>query len=125
MDNTLSSKQKINLMRWTSLIKQREESGLNVTEWCRLNGIDRRTYYYWLEKLRNIAFELTDQELSQAIRQTETLPAMVEIQLTDDPRPAHRTETISLTKKDLHISIPAGIGEDVLLAVLREVLRCS
>ena len=70
-------------------------------------------------------FELTDQELSQAIRQTETLPAMVEIQLPDDPRPANMTETISLTKKDLHISIPAGIGEDVLLAVLREVLRCS
>ena len=123
--DTLSAKQKINLRKWTALIKQREESGLTVKEWCLTNHIDRRTYYYWVEKLRTIAVELTDANLPQTARNNDPVPSIVELRLPDEGSSAKGTDIISLTKEDLYISLPVSIGEEVILAVIREVLTCS
>jgi len=38
--------------RWAALIKEREESGLTIKEWCRERNVKKSKYYYWLKILR-------------------------------------------------------------------------
>ena len=41
---------------WTAMIKQRNESGLTIKEWCAANGIRESVYYYRLNRLRKMAW---------------------------------------------------------------------
>lgn len=38
--------------RWATLIKEREESGLTIKEWCKERNVKESQYYYWLKALR-------------------------------------------------------------------------
>lgn len=42
---------------WAAMVKQRNESGMSVKEWCAANGITQHTYYYRLRQLRKGALE--------------------------------------------------------------------
>ena len=37
---------------WAAMIKQRNDSGLTIREWCAANGIQVSVYYYRLNRLR-------------------------------------------------------------------------
>lgn len=41
---------------WTAMIKQRNDSGLTIKEWCAANGIQESVYYYRLNRLRKMAW---------------------------------------------------------------------
>ena len=41
---------------WTAMIKQRNDSGLTIKEWCTANGIQESVYYYRLNRLRKMAW---------------------------------------------------------------------
>jgi L-serine deaminase len=46
-------KEKEEILRsWEEMIKSCKNSGLTVSEWCRENGINIKTYYYRMRKLR-------------------------------------------------------------------------
>lgn len=37
---------------WAAMIRQRNESGMTVRQWCEANRISENTYYYRLNRLR-------------------------------------------------------------------------
>jgi len=41
----------IKLAEWTRLIGQRAESGKTIKAWCEEQGIPRRAYYYWQNRV--------------------------------------------------------------------------
>lgn len=45
-------KKEIKLRQWTEMVKCRKESGMTVSEWCNENGINLKTYYYRLKRVR-------------------------------------------------------------------------
>ena len=45
-------KKEIKLAEWAEMVKMRNASGLTVSEWCRQNGINLKTYYYRLKRMR-------------------------------------------------------------------------
>lgn len=45
-------KRDIQLREWTEQIKAQQESGMTVTAFCAQNGINPKTYYYHLRKVR-------------------------------------------------------------------------
>lgn len=45
-------KKQVQEAEWTERIRQCRESGMTVTEWCNVNSINPKTYYYHLRKLR-------------------------------------------------------------------------
>ena len=49
--------QEIRLTEWGYRLRTRRESGLTVRAWCSDNGINEKTYYYWQNKLRQVASE--------------------------------------------------------------------
>ena len=52
MDEIAIVKKQVQKAEWTERIRKCSESGLTVSEWCRENGINLKTYYYHLRKLR-------------------------------------------------------------------------
>ena len=57
----------VRLDGWAAMIRQRNESGMTVKDWCSANGISEHAYYYRLRQLRKAmlaGMETTD-DLSQ------------------------------------------------------------
>ena len=52
MNEIARIKNEVRLKQWTEMVRQRNESGLNVSQWCRQNGINQKTYYYRLNRVR-------------------------------------------------------------------------
>ena len=66
--NVQDVKRKIKLNTWAAQIQSREESGLTVKQWCKEAGMDRKTYYYRLKRVR--------EELLNAIEESDTAALM-------------------------------------------------
>ena len=52
MNETAKMKKEVKLAQWTEKVRQRNESGLSAIEWCKQNGINIKTYYYRLKRVR-------------------------------------------------------------------------
>ncbi|WP_242969021.1 IS66 family insertion sequence element accessory protein TnpA [Peptostreptococcus russellii] len=50
-----ASKHEILKAQWQELIKEQNESGLSIREWCRRNDISHGKYYYWQRVIREEA----------------------------------------------------------------------
>lgn len=63
MTGTISRvKREVGLVVWAERVKECQSSGLAVAEYCRRNGINIKTYYYHLRKLREqLCSELEEQ----------------------------------------------------------------
>ena len=94
-------KRDIQLHEWTEHIKAQQESGMTVTAFCAQNGINPKTYYYRLRKVREQCLE--------------SEPAIVPVSV---PR---KTSDIRIEKNGLQISVPADISADTLLALVHEL----
>ena len=52
MNEIAMVKKEIRLAQWAEMVRNRNESGLTVTDWCKENGINLKTYYYRLKRIR-------------------------------------------------------------------------
>ena len=94
-------KHELRLQEWSAQIEAQQSSGLTVQKWCTENGINTKTYYYRLRKVREQCME--------------PAPSIVPLAV---PRP---NESIRIEKNGLQISIPADISVDTLTALIREL----
>ena len=108
MNEIAKVKKEVRMAQWAEMVKQRNESGLTVTDWCRQNGINLKTYYYRLKQIR--------QAVCNEIEQHDIVPV--------EPTAVAETaaEKIELSVEDVTISLPDNFNEDTLrrlLGVLR------
>jgi thiamine biosynthesis protein ThiC len=57
MDKVTLVKREVQSAAWTEKVKERQSSGMSVVRWCEANGINTKTYYYHLRKIREKAVE--------------------------------------------------------------------
>ena len=50
-------KHELRLSEWSAQIESQQSSGLSVQKWCAENGINPKTYYYRLRKVREQCIE--------------------------------------------------------------------
>ena len=108
MNKIAKVKKEIKLAQWAEMVRQRNESGLTVTDWCKQNGINLKTYYYRLKRVR--------QAVCNEIEQHDIVPVepIAGTEIT--------TEKIELSIGDVKISLPDDFNESTLkrlLGVLR------
>ena len=108
MNEIARVKKEIRLAQWAEMVRQRSESGLTVTDWCKQNGINLKTYYYRLKRMR--------QSLCNEIEQHDIVPV--------EPTAGIETtvEKIELSVGDVKLSLPDDFNESTLrrlLGVLR------
>ena len=60
MDKIAKVKNEVKLKMWSETIKVCTSSGLTVSEWCRNNGINVKTYYYRLRKVSENLCEIKE-----------------------------------------------------------------
>jgi len=94
-------KQEVRLRDWASQIKAQQASGMTVQKWCEENGINPKTYYYHLRKLRE--------------KCVAPAPAIVPLGLPKC------TSDIRIEKNDLQISLPTNISVETLIALVHEL----
>ncbi len=94
-------KQEVRLRDWAAQIEAQQASGMTVQKWCDENGINPKTYYYHLRKLRE--------------KSVASAPAIVPLGL---PK---RTSDIHIEKNGLQISLPPDISAETLIALVHEL----
>ena len=103
-------KRQLMLEEWEKQVIDCRSSGLTVQEWCRQNGVNDKTYYYHLRRVREEILKQSRNENKQV--QNDTVRAVVPILSV----PA--SENITIEKNGLHISLPSDIATDTLLALV-------
>ena len=91
-------KQEVRLQEWSAQIEAQQASGQTVQQWCAENGINLKTYYYRLRKVREHFLDSS--------------PAIVPLNV-----PQYNAD-IRIEKNGLQVSLPANISSDTLLALV-------
>ena len=94
-------KQQMKLQEWAEQIEARRASGMTVQSWCAENGMNVKTYYYHLRKVRE-----------QCV---ESVPEIVPLTMPQ------QTGDIHIEKNGLQISLPADISKEILIALVQEL----
>ena len=94
-------KQEVRLQEWSAQVEAQQASGLTVQQWCMENGVNPKTYYYHLKKVR-------EQFLNSS-------PAIVPLNVPQ------QSADIRIEKNGLQISLPANISPDTLLTLVRSL----
>ena len=76
MEDVLAVRDEYRMQHWAEIIRERQESGLTVKDYCAQHGIVEKTYYYWLRKLRTAAAETMEPQL---VRLEESRPSAAQM----------------------------------------------
>ena len=107
---------KINL--WTERIRSCRGSGIPAAKWCEENGINIKTYYYWMRKIKREAFDTISSEQVPAIR-NNSLPVFSKVELVGGNNTEPAMITISIN--GVNIDINNGASETLIQNTLRAV----
>ena len=120
--NTKKKAQQVRLTHWAGIMRERNESGKSIRLWCRENGINEKTYYYWQKKLRQAACEqLKNYTDSQSSKFTEVMlpeiPSKVAI-----PQ-AVQTNQLQMEICGIRIQADSTYPPEQLAILLRELAK--
>jgi len=116
--------------RWAEMVQACRNSGQTVRTWCEDNGVNIKTYYYRLRKLRLIALGSKEKSMEAMPVKTETYSAFAELTLCESHLPEADSEvayTLAVTIKagSMTINIHNGAGAAVITNVIRAVHEIS
>ena len=112
------------LANWKSIIEQCQSrpEGMSAKQWLRDNEIPEKQYYYWLRKLRKLAYdEVHTQDLVPAASEAQ-LPAVsfaeipAETVLAPESGPA-----ITIKTKKSTIQISSSVSESLMIQLVKAV----
>lgn len=101
-------KHRVSDAEWVERIRDCQSSGLTVAEYCRRNGINYKTYYYHLRKLREqICSDMDGQ-----------IPVMI------GELPSERSTSVTVRDgSGITIEIPDGTSREMIQALILS-LKC-
>ena len=94
-------KQEIRLREWSEQIERQQSSGMSVEQWCTENGVNPKTYYYRLRKVRE--------------KCVAPKPTIVPITMSEQGGSIH------IEKDGISITLPGDIAPETLIALVREL----
>ena len=112
------------LANWKSIIEQCQSrpEGMSAKQWLRDNEIPEKQYYYWLRKLRKLAYEeVHAQDITPAAPASQ-LPAVsfaeipAETVLESEPEPA-----ITIKTKKSTIQISSSVSGSLMIKLVKAV----
>ena len=59
----------VRIQEWMQLIRERNDSGMTIKEWCETKGLSENQYYYWLRKIRKTACTALENRSDKAPRE--------------------------------------------------------
>lgn len=115
----------VRISNWKSIIEQCQSrpKGQTTKQWLKDNGISDKQYYYWLRKLRKLAYNESHSEETSfppaAVMQTSPIP-FAEIPAQDILTPGSEPAVTIKTKKSL-IQISSSVSETLMIELVKAV----
>lgn len=115
MDTSLVTTQ-FRKQQWKDIIQARMNSGQTVTSWCEENGVNIKSYYYWLRKIK--AAMLEDGE-GPTFSSFAELPAPQEVHANNDNQIFH--PELTLLVDDVTVCVNSSTSGELLASVLQVI----
>ena len=126
MDNETK---RMKLAYWSGIIKESKSSGMKISEWCKVNQISNRKYYYWHKKVMHDTYTmavenglLAETKNNTSGRDLPAVPEFAELTIPDAnvSVPEHsKNPGINIKWGGFTIAVDAEFSEGELLKVLR------
>lgn len=117
MDRIAEIKQVVRRESWKRMYEEYERSGMKVNDWCAMQGISVKTFYYRLKVIRKEMLNETDQHDIVPVMQCKT-------EMPSDISPAKSDEKIHITGNGIEIAMPVNVSSELITAVLRGMQSC-
>lgn len=89
--------------QWTAIFQDCDSSGLTNREFCQQRGINEKSFYYWLRKLRTQLAE-------------KAAPQLVQL---ESPRKAE--DEFRIQYRGAELRLPVGVDMDAVATLLRSI----
>ena len=119
--NTRYIAEEYRLSHWAGIMRERAESGLSITAFCKNAGFHTNVYYYWQRKLREAACEhiaTTPQES----RESSMVPVPNGWALCETAKPETSENPIRIEVGRFRVITTADVDSDHLSKVCRALL---
>jgi putative transposase len=115
------------MAQWSGIMRDRQASGMSIKQYCKEQGIQENSYYYWQKKLREAACEKiasTNQSavpagkaiIPQGWRRCEIINSLPEKVITE-------TKTLSIEIGKCRVNISDTVSEGLLSTVCRTLIN--
>jgi len=104
---------------WVEIIQRCMGSSLRVKDWCKINEVSIRSYYYWYKKL------ITERkkDLSKDIKESiESRPSFVELKYPKQQK-SNKESPIYIYKEDLQIEITHEATKEEMAEILSALIK--
>ncbi|MDD6012099.1 MAG: IS66 family insertion sequence element accessory protein TnpB [Oscillospiraceae bacterium] len=91
-------KNQMTLKNWVEEVAECQSSGMTVSAWCELHGINVKTYYYHLRRVRE-----------SLLTESHVVPLSTK----------NISDNIEIFSGDVRITLPFGCSEETLSTVLK------
>ena len=108
MNEIAKVKNEVNLRQWADMVQRRNESGLTIAQWCSENGVNLKTYYYRLNRVR------------KALCSENEKHEIVAVELDMENALPH--EQITLTVGNVVVNLPDSFNAETLTRLLGVLL---
>lgn len=102
---------------WIERIRTCRSSGMTVTDWCGANDIGSKSYYYWMRKIKQEAFDSLPVERKSRVAVNPLTSSFAEVPI---PKPIP-SQTIRIHLALVVVDIPDGASPATIAHVLHEV----
>ena len=117
MDKIAEVKQTVRHENWKRMYEEYQRSGMKVSDWCVMQGLSVKTFYYRLKVIRKEIFNETDQH--------DIVPVMkCKTEILSDMNTAKSDEKIHINGNGIEIDLPRTISAELMTAILRGMLSC-
>jgi len=118
---------------WFALIRECRKSGLTDAQWCRVNGVNRDSFYNAVKRLRKCSYTIPSRQSPDIYDLTSSKQDVVKVDIIPDIQPPKEilpeaashfdnSHMIEITFGDIHISLRNG-ADPVLVSKTLSLLR--
>lgn len=117
MDKIAEVKQVVRHDNWKRMYEEYQRSGMKVNDWCVIQGLSVKTFYYRLKVIR--------EEMLNETNQHDIVPVMkCKTEMPSDMSTTKSDEKIHINGNGIEIELPTTISAELMTAILREIRQC-
>lgn len=118
MDSVIKVRSEVHMKEWAGLIAECQASTKTVTSWCEEHGINKKTYYYWLRKVRLRAMEsMPECNTGSLVVKGNEKPGFKPLEICGPASAAETAVTLHLPNATLEVA--RGADRETIEAVLQ------
>ena len=117
MDKIAEVKQVVRHDNWKRMYEEYQRSGMKVNDWCVMQGLSVKTFYYRLKVIR--------EEMLNETNQHDIVPVMkCKTEMPSDMSTTKSDEKIHINGNGIEIELPTTISAELMTAILRGMRSC-